>query len=227
MKTKILFYCFLIIPTMMLQAQYSIGISHIFSDISTYNLNIFGKYNLKDKHQFCLGVKYHFNNDSTIPLFRYYYRNLYSEKLGNKLGLNFEYRYQFLQNKIINPYIFYNFQYSRIGSKFKEFFFTDIPANMMVRQTTLDAINLYENHIGLGSDLKLNKRLHFSAGISAGVTLFTDMRDINDLNNGTATRGFIDSRKQEFSWLFNTGLCYQIGKIKEKKRVENKKTIEN
>ena len=123
-----------------------LGFSYIYSDVTTDNYGIFGKYAITDKRHISFGLKYHVNNDTTKPLFRFYYQNLYSENFFNKLGFTFEYRFQFTKNRIVNPYLFYNFQYSRLGSKFKEFYFYTTPANMMEKQTTFDPINFFENH---------------------------------------------------------------------------------
>ena len=217
MKNKIFIFLLWVICFNSAKAQYSVGVSYILSDISTHNIAILGKYNLKSKHQFSLGIKYHFNDDSTKPTFRHYYRNLYSTNIGNRLGVSFEYRLYFTHDKIINPYFFYNFQYSRIGSKFKDVYTYD-GRNFFDRPGNLDPINIYENHVGMGLEAKLDERLRFSIGICGGGTYFTDMRDLEDANNGTATNVFLYSRKEEFSWLFNTGLSYKIGKLKKKKK---------
>lgn len=201
-------------------SQYDVGLSLNYSDVTTYNIGTFGKYKLNDRHHFIIGLKYHINNDSTTPLYRHFYRNFYSENLINRIGIFYEYRLFLLKDKKINPYILYNFQYARMGSKFKHTFFLDTDPNktLMVKQVTLDPINLFENHIGFGLECRLDDRIRFFASFSGGITFFTDIRDLDDLNNGTATNVFIDSRRNEFSWLFNTGLTYPIGKEKNKKK---------
>jgi hypothetical protein len=217
---KKIFLIILLFCSIQIFAQYDLGLSLIYSDITTYNIGVLGKYKFKDQHQFCLGLKYHINNDSTTPLYRFFYRNFYSENILNRIGLLFEYRFYFMKNKIVNPYLLYNFQYSRMGSKFKHTFYYDFDPTktLMTRQVTLDPINLYENHIGIGLNFKLDDRIRFFVSFSGGATFFTDRRDIDDLNNGTATFAFIYSDSEEFSWLFNTGLTYPIGKEKSKKR---------
>lgn len=217
MKNKIFILILFLISINSAKAQYSIGVSYIFSDISTHNVAILGKYNLKNKHQFNVGIKYHFNDDSTKPLFRHYYRNLYSTNIWNRLGISFEYRLYFKQGKFINPYFFYNFQYSRMGSKFKGVYTHDGKV-FFEKPETLDPINIYENHVGLGLEAKLDERMKFSIGLCVGGTFFTDMRDLADLDRGTSKNVFVSSRKEEFSWLFNTGLSYKIGKLKKNKK---------
>ncbi len=209
----------LIISIYSLKAQYSIGVSYIFSDITTDNISVFGKYNLKNRHHFSLGLKYHFNNDTTTTLNRFYYRSLYTSNLLNKFGFTFEYRFYFLKNKLVNPYMFYSFQYLRIGSKVKKYSFINNPANTFEEQITFDPVNIFENHVGFGLDVKFDKRIFVFMGISGGRTFYTDLNDLDDLNNGTATVAFIDPNLSEFSWLFSTGIIYKIGKDKKKNKI--------
>lgn len=200
-------------------AQIKMGVSYIFSDITSNNLGIMASVDIKKKHQFSLGLKYHYNDDTTKPLFRYYYRNLYSEKLWqNFLGFIFEYRLFLNKHKTFRPYLFYNFQYSRLGSKFKSIYFTGDNPQLREKPVTLDPINFYENHIGLGLNININPIVTYSIGFSGGGTFFTDMRDLDDLNKGTATQGFVGSRLEEFSWLFNTGFTFNFKKKETKKK---------
>jgi hypothetical protein len=210
-----------------LSAQYGMDISYIFSDITTDNIGIAINYKIKDKHQFSLGIKYHFNNDSTKPLFRYFYRNLYTTNFINKMGLTFEYRLNFRPNKILQPYLFYNFQFIRIGSKFKRTLWGRDSTNVFVtkiEQKTFDPNNYFENYIGVGLNLNINRCISFFSGISVGGTFFTGIRNAEDVNNGLSNYFFASSMRTEFSWLFNTGLTYKFDKGKKKgKRFSKKK----
>ena len=195
-------------------AQYSLGMSFIYSDITSNNIGISINNNVKVRHQFRVGLKYHFNDDTLKPLFRYYYRNLYSDKIINRVGLTFNYRYYILKNDYaIKPYIFYNLQYSRIGSKIGQYATDLITGVKMYGRFTLDPVNFFENHIGLGLDIKLDDRMRFFIGFCGGRTFMTGLKNYKDVNSGKpASAYFTKSSINEFSWLFNTGLTYPISK---------------
>ena len=214
-------------------SQYRVGISYILSDITTKNISIFGQYDVNKKHQIGLGIKYHFNDDSTIILSRYsrfFYRNLYAQKLINKIGLTLEYKYWFYNSQWLKPYLFYNAQYIRIGSKFfSDNSITDLQTGITTKenkQVTFDPINFFENHIGLGIDISLNKEIRIFAGISAGITFLSGLYTIEDLNTKKSNYAFSKSGYYEFSWLFNTGFSYSLGD-KKKKRKKHVKVSHN
>lgn len=204
-----------------LLAQYHINASYIISDVTVNNISIGLSYNFKGKHQVGIGLKYHINNDSTKTLFRPFYQNQYSDNFINKVGIVLEYRLNFRVHKVLQPYLFYNFQFSRIGSKFHESELHKDSMNkyfIIEKQTTFDPINYFENHIGLGLNIEVNKHFALFSGFSAGVTIFTDIYTLDDYYNGINrnTGLFANSSFGEFSWLFNIGTTYKINKRKEK-----------
>lgn len=206
-------------------SQYRVGISYILSDITTKNISIFGQYDVNKKHQIGLGIKYHFNDDSTQKISRYsryFYRNLNAEKLKNRIGITFEYKYRFYDGEWLKPYLFYNGQFIRIGSKFfDDQTVTDILTGITRisnEQITFDPINFFENHIGLGIDISLSKEIRIFAGISAGITFLSSLYTIEDLNTKKSKYAFSESGYYEFSWLFNTGFSYSLGDKKKKRK---------
>ena len=206
-------------------SQYRVGVSYILSDITPKNISIFGQYDINKRHQIGFGVKYHINDDSTQKISRYsryFYRNLYSEKFKNKIGITFEYKYRFYDGEWLKPYLFYNGQYIRIGSKFfDDQTVTDLLTGIVRisnEQTTFDAVNFFENHIGIGLDVSLHKKLRIFAGISGGITLLSDLYTIEDLNAKKTKYAFFGGNYNEFSWLFNTGISYSLGDKKKKRK---------
>jgi hypothetical protein len=200
-------------------SQYSVNASYLLSDVTINNIGIDFNYNIKDKHQFGIGLKYHFNNDSTKMLYRYYYQDQYSDNFINKIGLTFEYRFKFRPYKTVQPYVFYNFQFLRIGSKFHLSYNDKDSLNQRIRvekQYTFDPINYFENHIGFGLNININKYFAIYSGISTGITVFTGLYDLDDLNANRTNSAFLYSSFAEFSWLFNTGITYKINSGKER-----------
>jgi hypothetical protein len=205
-------------------AQYKVGVSYILSDITSKNISAFVQYPLSERHHLGMGIKYHFNDDSTKPIFRYYYRNLYSKNILNRLGITLDYKYYFLKKQfIIQPYFSYNFQYIRSGVKAHSNILDLVTLVYDDKPVTFDPINFFENHIGLGLDIQITDKLRSFIGMNGGGTFMTGIKTLEDLNAGRATNGFASGPTlNEFSWVFNTGFTYSVGQTKVKSKKSRK-----
>ena len=230
---KKIFACLFIIGnTQFLNAQWGINASYINSDITTNNVGLAVQYHLTPKHQFQLGTKYHFNDDSTQFIDRQFYQNLSSNKLSNKIGLIFEYRLNFRPNKMIQPYLFYNFQFIRSETKFIDTssyidsltkkYYSSIPDSLV---TTYREVNFFENHVGAGININFNQHLAIYAGVCVGGTFISNIPDLDDINAGRTNYGFLYSSTSEFSWLFNTGISYIFGEERKKSKKSKSKKL--
>lgn len=181
-------------------SQYSMGLG--FHDLWTTSRNISVSMGYKKiNKEYIIGLKYHLNDPikwhSSI-----YERNLNSSKTLQSVGFIGEYRRFFKRKKqaIVNPFVFYQLQVTHKTIKSEDWVLYLVDSTWRYEIITEGPYWFWENHIGIGTNIKLTKNLNLFLNAGGGLTLI----------GGTLDNDFLGIATWQFSRLFSGGITYQF-----------------
>ena len=228
---------------LMLHAQkYNLEIRATYSFVNNHGLIIGPEFYVKN-HSFYIGTRIQINDNDYYKngiTNSYFYRTGYAKKAKDFFGINFGYSYNIKIKKLPNfiPFISYDFEYSHIGSRYKEVngkdgTLIDSMSNTIIGRRFLADIEDYpygriSNTFCIGFKIKISSSVLLTSSAGIGIMyMSSNIIGFNKTLNSLEYQINSDKMPHEFVGFTNApllrmGISYRFSEklINKKKKVE-------